>query len=283
MEGLCGAMSAAVPLNTKAIDPVVQNQSSFARTTFLGNCKLLSVSSVSKKSISFGQRQSRLGVSASLAIAPSPDAVKYDLPTWARFEIGSSPVFWETANGCPPSSGELLTIWLNPAATKLTPNPEFGVGFNGGFNSPIMCGGEPRMMTKKERGPNCTPFFTIKINVPIHATHIEFSFTDGKEWEGPYFVGLEIPSKWKNQSASFFNEGLKKELEGDGACEVAIYPDAPFVQDRCVMPGGISQSDALSCELDIVPGCTDPASAFFDPFANVDDGSCPIDEPEKKQ
>ena len=29
------------------------------------------------------------------------------------------------------------------------------------------------------------------------------------------------------------------------------------------------------CDLDIVPGCTDPESPFFDPLANVDDGSCP--------
>lgn len=30
------------------------------------------------------------------------------------------------------------------------------------------------------------------------------------------------------------------------------------------------------CELDIVPGCTDRESPFFDPLANVDDGSCPF-------
>ena len=29
------------------------------------------------------------------------------------------------------------------------------------------------------------------------------------------------------------------------------------------------------CELDIVPGCTDPQSPFYDPLATVDDGSCP--------
>ena len=29
------------------------------------------------------------------------------------------------------------------------------------------------------------------------------------------------------------------------------------------------------CELDIVPGCTDLESPFFDPLANVDNGSCP--------
>jgi len=31
------------------------------------------------------------------------------------------------------------------------------------------------------------------------------------------------------------------------------------------------------CDLDIVPGCTDPESPYFDPLANVDDGSCPFE------
>jgi hypothetical protein len=31
------------------------------------------------------------------------------------------------------------------------------------------------------------------------------------------------------------------------------------------------------CDLDIVPGCTDSESPYFDPLANVDDGSCPLD------
>lgn len=40
----------------------------------------------------------------------------------------------------------------------------------------------------------------------------------------------------------------------------------------------IAQGDR--CDLDIVPGCTDPESPFYDPLANVDDGSCPyiVDE-----
>ena len=38
----------------------------------------------------------------------------------------------------------------------------------GGFNQPIMCAGEPRVMAKKERGSLCEPFYSIKINVPLH-------------------------------------------------------------------------------------------------------------------
>ena len=41
----------------------------------------------------------------------------------------------------------------------------------GGFNSPFMCAGEPRVMSRKERGPSCDPFFTIKINMPKHGTN----------------------------------------------------------------------------------------------------------------
>lgn len=31
------------------------------------------------------------------------------------------------------------------------------------------------------------------------------------------------------------------------------------------------------CNLDLVPGCMDTNSEHFNPFANVDDGSCPLD------
>lgn len=46
----------------------------------------------------------------------------------------------------------------------------------GGFNQPIMCGGEPRVMTKKERGSQCVPFFSIKINVPKHGKSFRLVF-----------------------------------------------------------------------------------------------------------
>eukprot|EP00850_Spirogloea_muscicola_P008387 SM000044S16034 [mRNA] locus=s44:655333:656810:+ [translate_table: standard] len=147
--------------------------------------------------------------------------------------MGASPVYWETNTGRPPASGEQVTIYFNPAASQLQPNDEFGIGFNGGFNNPIMCGGEPRTMTRKDRGPKCAPFFTIRIN------------------------------------------GLAKEMEQEDACEAAIYPDSHYIQDRCLMPAGLIHEGGASCELDLVPGCIDPDSPFFDPLANVDDGSCP--------
>lgn len=31
------------------------------------------------------------------------------------------------------------------------------------------------------------------------------------------------------------------------------------------------------CKLNLVAGCMDPSSPLFDPLANVDDGSCPLD------
>jgi hypothetical protein len=44
----------------------------------------------------------------------------------------------------------------------------FGVAFNGGFNQPIMCGGEPRQMTLQVRGKADPPIYTIRIRVPQH-------------------------------------------------------------------------------------------------------------------
>jgi hypothetical protein len=66
------------------------------------------------------------------------------------------------------AQGEGLTLFYNPAATKLTPNDVFGVAFNGGFNQPIMCGGEPRQMTLQVRGSADPPIYSIRIRVPQH-------------------------------------------------------------------------------------------------------------------
>lgn len=200
----------------------------------------------------------------------------YTLPTWADFEMGYYPVYWETATGRPPTSGQLLTIIFNAGSSKLKANPEFGIAFNGGFNQPIMCGGEPRVMSKKERGSMCEPFYSIKINVPLHTTSLEFSFTDGVNWDGPYKLIMELPDKLKGLPQSYLNDYLGKELAAAGACESAIYPEAVFIQDRCSL-GGMIQQGGDRCDLDIVPGCTDPESPYFDPLANVDDGSCPFD------
>ena len=38
----------------------------------------------------------------------------------------------------------------------------------GGFNQPIMCGGEPRAMLKKARGKADRPIYTIQICIPKH-------------------------------------------------------------------------------------------------------------------
>lgn len=201
----------------------------------------------------------------------------YTLPTWANFEMGYYPVYWETATGRPPTSGQLLTIFFNPASSKLKPNAKFGIAFNGGFNQPVMCGGEPRVMSKKERGSFCEPFYSIKINVPLHATSLEFSFMDGVNWNGPYKLIMELPNRLKGLPQSYFNEKLGRDLVEDGACESAIYPEAVFIQDRCIFPAGLIQQGGDRCDLDIVPGCTDSESPYFDPLANVDDGSCPLD------
>ncbi|GBG59352.1 hypothetical protein CBR_g38381 [Chara braunii] len=200
----------------------------------------------------------------------------YTLPTWSKFEMGLFPVYWECATGEAPASGESLTVYFNPSASQLTVSESFGIGFNGGFNSPIMCGGQPRTMTRKDRGPDCEPLYSIKINVPRHALSLEFSFTDGKEWDGPYKIQMVVPQQWRNKPAAFFNAGLAEEMSHDDACEQAIFPDSSYVADRCLMPGGLYHEQGAKCELDLVMGCTDPASPFYDPLATVDDG-CPLD------
>ncbi|CAI5954693.1 unnamed protein product [Closterium sp. NIES-64] len=248
-------------------------------SAFVGSFKPASLSTFSAAPLRAASVAKRPVVRA--AVATDKPATAYQNPTWARFELGLAPVFWETATGLPPASGELMTIWFNPEASTLTPNPEFGVAFNGGFNSPIMCGGEARRMSRKDRGPSCAPLFSIKVNVPLHAKTIEFSMTDGEAWDGPYVVEMQIPAAFRNQPMSFFNEGLKKTLEAEGACDDTIFPDSQYVPDRCIMPGGIAKEEGQSCRLDLVPGCMDPSSPFFDPLANVDDGSCPIDVPQK--
>nr|POE97607.1 hypothetical protein CFP56_44716 [Quercus suber] len=74
---------------------------------------------------------------------------RFTLPSWTMFELGKAPVYWKTMNGLPPPSGEKLKLFYNPTANNLVPNEEFRIAFNGGFNQPIMCGGEPRAMLRK--------------------------------------------------------------------------------------------------------------------------------------
>lgn len=211
------------------------------------------------------------------AVATVTDDIKeYTLSSWAEFEIGQSSVYWRTENGLPPMAGEKLTVYYNPVSSKLAPNPEYGIAFNGGFNQPIMCGGAPRAMNRKDRGKVSDPFYMIKILVPKHALTLIFSFTDGTNWDGPYKLRFEVPAKWRNKPISFFNEGLEAELSQDGACERAIYAEANFVVQRCAFPANLVVEGGDRCKLDLVPGCTDPESFYYNPLANVDDGSCEL-------
>lgn len=103
-------------------------------------------------------------------------------------------------------------------------------------------------------------------------------------------------------------QGLAGELSKEGACDRAIFPDTNIVVDRCAMIGNLSKEGVSfrrktcfillffsmfdlcmnsmnetsflqgdRCSLDWVPGCMDPTSHLYNPLANVDDGSCPID------
>ncbi|XAR67778.1 hypothetical protein NMG60_11002675 [Bertholletia excelsa] len=216
-------------------------------------------------------------IAAAAATSPMEEIKEFTLPTWAEFERGAAPVYWKTMNGLPPTSGERLKIFYNPAATKLVPNKEFGIGFNGGFNQPIMCGGEPRAMLKKGRGKADPPIYTIQICIPKHAVNLLFSFTNGVEWDGPYRLQFQVPKPWQNKPISFFNEGLAEELSKEGACDRAIFLDTSMVITRCAMIGNLSVEGGDRCNLDLVPGCTDPSSPMYNPLANVDDGSCPLD------
>ncbi|PSR96070.1 Ribulose bisphosphate carboxylase/oxygenase [Actinidia chinensis var. chinensis] len=214
---------------------------------------------------------------ATVVTSPAEEVKEFSLPTWAEFDIGRAPVYWKTMNGLPPTSGERLRIFYNPAVNNLVPNEEYGIAFNGGFNQPIMCGGEPRAMLKKTRGKADLPIYSIQICIPKHALNLIFSFTNGVEWDGPYRLQFQVPRQWQNKPISFFTEGLAEELSKEGACEKAIFPDANIVITRCAMIGNLTVEGGDRCNLDLVLGCTDPSSPYYDPLANVDDGSCPID------
>ncbi|CBI36334.3 hypothetical protein VitviT2T_013660 [Vitis vinifera] len=214
---------------------------------------------------------------AAVATTPVEETKEVKLPSWAMFELGRAPVYWKTMNGLPPSSGEKLKLFYNPVASKLVPNEDFGIGFNGGFNQPIMCGGEPRAMLKKARGKADRPIYTIQICIPKHAVNLIFSFTNGTEWDGPYKLQFQVPKAWRNKPIEFFNQGLAEELSKEGACDKAIFPDTNIVIDRCALIGNLTLEGGDRCNLDFVIGCTDPSSPLYNPLANVDDGSCPIE------
>ncbi|KAJ0579474.1 hypothetical protein HanHA300_Chr04g0118341 [Helianthus annuus] len=217
----------------------------------------------------------KITAAAVIAAPPAEEVKEFLLPSWADFDIGKAPVYWKTMNGLPPSSGERLKLFYNPAATKLAPNEEYGIAFNGGFNQPIMCGGEPRAMLRKDRGKADPPIYTIQICIPKHAVNLIFSFTNGTDWDGPYRLQFQVPKAWRNRDLDFFNRGLTEELSREGACEKAIFPDTSIVIDRCQIMGNLTLEGGDRCELDLVSGCLDPESPEYNPLANVDDGSCP--------
>jgi hypothetical protein len=164
-------------------------------------------------------------------------SLRVSLPTWAEFELGRAPVYWKTSNGLPPSpvscppsiifffaqssillcfvgtdglgglrvgrQGEGLTLFYNPAATKMAPNDVFGVAFNGGFNQPIMCGGEPRQMTLQVRGSADPPIYTIRIRVPQHGA-----------------PPTSLPS---NSLTSFLSHGARADTEASGVAAVLLF------------------------------------------------------------
>ncbi|GMH14289.1 hypothetical protein Nepgr_016130 [Nepenthes gracilis] len=222
-------------------------------------------------------------VKAAVATTPFEEIKEFSLPTWSKFELGRAPVYWKTMNGLPPTSGERLRIFYNPSANKLVPNEDFGIAFNGGFNQPIMCGGVPRAMLRKTRGKADPPIYTIQICIPKHAMNLIFYFTNGDKWDGPYRLQFQVPKAWRNKPVSFFNEGLAGELSREGACHEAIFPDTDIIVTRCAMIGNLTVEGGDRCNLDLVPGCMDPSSPLFNPLANVDDGSCPIDSDGKEQ
>lgn len=260
------------PSNSNNANPSVSNT---LASSFIGS-SLQRGTTKKNRTVKIGRK---VIAAAAVAVAtPSMEEVKeYARPTWAMFELGSAPVFWKTMNGLPPSSGENLKLFYNPAANKLAPNEEFGIAFNGGFNQPIMCGGEPRAMLRKVRGKADPPFYTIQICVPKHAVNLIFSFTNGVDWDGPYRLQFQVPNGWRNKPIEFFNEGLAEELSKEGACEKAIFPDTDIIVTRCAMIGNLSIEGGDRCDLDLVSGCMDPSSHLYNPLANVDDGSCPID------
>lgn len=263
------------PITTANINNANPSVSNTLASSFIGS-SLQRSTTKKKRAVKIGRKV--IAAAAVTVATPSMEEVKeYARPTWAMFELGSAPVFWKTMNGLPPSSGENLKLFYNPAANKLVPNEEFGIAFNGGFNQPIMCGGEPRAMLRKVRGKADPPFYTIQICVPKHAVNLIFSFTNGVDWDGPYRLQFQVHNGWRNKPIEFFNEGLAEELSKEGACEKAIFPDTDIIVTRCAMIGNLSIEGGDRCDLDLVSGCMDPSSHLYNPLANVDDGTCPIE------
>eukprot|EP00976_Prorocentrum_cordatum_P054382 1097426-Prorocentrum_minimum.AAC.1 len=194
---------------------------------------------------------------------------KYDR-SWSSFELGANPVYWEPAQ---PSAGEVVTIWFNPDMTQLEDTGN--VAFNGGFNGPFMCGGEPRPMALKSRGSSAPPLYSIRVNVPKHASFLEFGFTDGVNWDEGYKLEIVPLPENIGRDLAYFNDKLATEMSVDGACDSAIFPDPAPLPLSCPMPGGVGLV-GQSCDLDIVRGCTNPDDPDYNPMATEDDTTCSV-------
>ncbi|KAE8723623.1 Post-illumination chlorophyll fluorescence increase isoform 2 [Hibiscus syriacus] len=164
-------------------------------SSFMG-ASLPSNSPKLKRSVKISGRIS--AAATTVTKGPMEDIKEYTLPSWAMFELGKAPVYWKTMNGLPPTSGEKLKLFYNPASSELAPNEDFGIDFNGGFNQPIMCGGEPRQMLRKARG---------KADI---------------DWDGPYRLQFQVPKAWQNRPTEFFNQGLAGEQSKEDACDSNI-------------------------------------------------------------
>lgn len=70
---------------------------------------------------------------------------------------------------------ELLSTVIWPIDNRSVIICRFPMSFiycAGGFNQPIMCGGEPRAMLQKVRGSADPPIYTIQICIPKHGMHV---------------------------------------------------------------------------------------------------------------
>jgi hypothetical protein len=73
------------------------------------------------------------------------------------------------------------------------------------------------------------------VGFALAAMTLVFSFTNGVDWDGPYTLKFRVPKPWLNKPLSFFNEGLADELNREGACDRAIFPDENVVITSCEM------------------------------------------------
>ncbi|KAL6006257.1 hypothetical protein ACLOJK_040303 [Asimina triloba] len=104
------------------------------------------------------------------------------------------------------------------------------------------------------------------------STIAEPAVEEVQEYKRPTWAEFELgqaPVYWRTFNGLPPTSGLTEELSKDGACDKAIFPEANTVVSRCAMIGNLSAVGGDRCNLDLVPGCTDPSSPDFNPLANV--------------